>query len=103
MKNMSIVPDFLVIDLEGFRHRGQPIIVKDFPVRGHDYSDTILFQALHKFSCFVNENKKNLLLAHKNPALQHVGSWYTQILSCIACIEKAGAKYTNCKETYPKA
>ena len=50
--------DFLVIDLEGFRHKSQQFIPKEISVRGANYQDTILLQPPVKFSPLAEENKK---------------------------------------------
>ena len=53
-----MVPDFLVIELGGFRHKGDPFVVKEISVRGHNYNDTILLKPPYKFSFLAEENKK---------------------------------------------
>ena len=50
--------EFLVIDIEGFRHKSQQFIPKEISVRGANYQDTILLQPPAKFSLLAEENKK---------------------------------------------
>ena len=50
--------DFLVIDVEGFRHKSQQFISKVTSVRGANYQDTILLQPPVKRSLLAEENKK---------------------------------------------
>ena len=50
--------DFLVIDIEGFRHKSQQFIPKEISVTGDKYQDTILLQPPVKFSLLAEENKK---------------------------------------------
>ena len=40
---------FLVIDIEGFRHKSQQFIPKEISVRGANYQNTILLQPPVKF------------------------------------------------------
>ena len=42
--------DFLVLDIEGFRHKSQQFIPKEISVGGANYQDTILLQPPVKFS-----------------------------------------------------
>ena len=50
--------DFLVIDIEGFRHKSPQFILKEISVRGVNYQDTILLQPPVKFSSLAEKNKK---------------------------------------------
>ena len=56
MKKISVVPDFLEIDLEGSGRKSQTIIVKKLSVRGHQYG-TILIPAPYKFGYLADGNE----------------------------------------------
>ena len=72
MNIISVVPDFLFNDLEGFWQINQRI-------RGHHYNDTDLLQAPYKLSYQAAEiEKKTVLLVDKRPALHPEGSRYTR-------------------------
>ena len=60
------VPDFLVIDLEGFRHKSQNFIPKEISVKGTTYQDTILLQPPVKFGPLPEENKKSYSWVSEN-------------------------------------
>ena len=57
---MFFVSDVLILDLEAFHHKNQPIFVKELSVCRQYYNETILFQAPSKFSYLAHENKSLL-------------------------------------------
>ena len=66
--------DFLVVDIEGFRHKSQQFLPKEISVRGANYQDTILLQPPVKFSLLAEENK-DLRLVNRQPTRHCLGSW----------------------------
>ena len=60
------VPEFLIIDFEGFRHGNQLFIPKEISVRGANYHDTILLQPPVKFSFLTEDFQKTYSWLTKN-------------------------------------
>ena len=79
MNIISVVPDFLFNDLEGFWQINQRI-------RGHHYNDTDLLQAPYKLSYQGAEIKKNGTLSRRKTCIASWGKQvHTVFLSYSAC------------------
>ena len=56
----------VVLDIEGFRHRKEKFIVKEFGICIEDYNDCVLFSPPSKFSDLTNPQKTSISWLSKN-------------------------------------
>ena len=56
----------VVLDLEGFRHRKEKFIVKEFGICTEDYNDCVLFSPPSKFPDLTNPQKTSISWLSKN-------------------------------------
>ena len=64
-----------MLDLEGFRHRKEKFIVKEFGVCTEDYNDCVLFSPPSKFSDLIDPQKTSFNWLSKN---LHVLNWNSE-------------------------
>ena len=64
-----------VLDLEGFRHRKEKFIFKEFGICTEDYNDCVLFSPPSKFSDLTNPQKTSISWLSKN---LHGLDWNTE-------------------------